>query len=152
VFCFICLLTPIHVFSQATGEQVPPETKEITLGELIKAAEESNPEIKSSAQAAAASKAMIPAAGALPDPMVKFENMGNLIPPTLMKGDPSSGRTYGIEQEIPFPGKRGLKENIAAVEAESKQWSHELVHLKVMSELKQAFFDLYLIHKSIEIL
>ena len=148
----ICLLTPIHVFSQVTGEQGPPETKEITLGELIKAAAESNPEIKSSAQAAAASKASVPAAGALPDPTVKFETMGNIIPPTLMKGDPSSGRFYSIEQEIPFPGKRGLKESIAAVEAQSQQWSHELVHLKVMSELKQAFFDLYLIHKSTDIL
>ena len=149
---FVCLLSPIHVLSQVTGDQGPSETKEITLEELLKAAAESNPEIKSSAQAAAASKAMIPAAGALPDPVVKFENMGNIIPPTLMRGDPSSGRTYGIEQEIPFPGKRGLKESIAAVEAESQQWSHELVHLKVMSELKQAFFDLYLVHKSIEIL
>jgi outer membrane protein, heavy metal efflux system len=152
VLWFICLLTPIHVFPQVTGEQGPPETKEITLGELLKAAIEGNPEIKSSAQAAAASKAMIPAAGALPDPTVKFETMGHLIPPTLMRGDPSSARTYGIEQEIPFPGKRGLKESIAGVEAQSRQWSHELVHLKVMSELKQAFFDLYLIHKSIDIL
>ena len=148
----ICMLTPMHVFSQVTGEQGLPETKEITLEELLKAAAENNPEIKSSALTAAASKAMIPAAGALPDPTVKFETMGNLIPPTLMKGDPSSARTYGVEQEIPFPGKRSLKENIASVEAESQQWSHELVHLKVMSELKQGFFDLYLIHKSIDIL
>jgi len=149
---FICLLTPMHVFSQVTGEKSLPETKEITLEELLKAADESNPEIKSSGLAAAASKAVVPAAGALPDPMVKFETMGHLVPPSLMKGDPSSARTYGVEQEIPFPGKLGLKESIAAVEAESQQWTHELVHLKVRSELKQAFFDLYLIHKSIEVL
>ena len=100
----------------------------------------------------AASKAAVPAAGALPDPTIKFESMGHLIPPTLMKGDPSSARTYGIEQDIPFPGKRGLKENIASAEAKAKDWNHELVHLKVTSELKQAFFDLFLIHKSIETL
>ncbi len=149
---FVCMLTPVYVFSQVPGEQASPETQEITLEELVKAADESNPEIKSSSQAAAASKAMIPAAGALPDPTVKFETMGNLIPPTLMKGDPSSARTYGVEQEIPFPGKRGLKESIASAEAESQQWNHELVHLKVRSELKQAFFELYLIHKSLDIL
>jgi outer membrane protein TolC len=146
------MLTPIHVFPQVTGEQGTLETKEITLEELVKAAVENNPEIKSSAQAAAATRARIPAAGALPDPTVKFETMGNLIPPTLMKGDPSSARTYGVEQEIPFPGKLGLKESIASVEAESQQWNHELVHRKVMSELKQAFFELYLIHKSIDTL
>ncbi len=149
---FICMLTPVHVFSQVYGEQVPPETKEITLEELLKAAEEGNPEIKSSAQAAAASKASIPAAGALPDPLVKFETMGHLIPPTLMNGDPSSGRTYGIEQGIPFPGKLGLKESMASAEADAQGWNHEFVHLKVISELKQAFFDLFLISKTIEIL
>jgi outer membrane protein TolC len=145
-------LIPIHVFPQVAGERGLPEIKEITLEELLKVALENNPEIRSSSQAAAASKAMIPAAGALPEPTVKFETMGHLIPPTLMKGDPSSARTYGVEQEIPFPGKRGLKESIASVEAESQQWNHELVRLKVVSELKQAFFELYLVHKSIEVL
>jgi outer membrane protein TolC len=152
LLCLICSLIPNHVFSQAAGEQSSSETKEITLEELLKAAVEHNPEIKSSADAAAASRAMIPAAGALPDPTVKFETMGHLIPPTLMKGDPSSARTYGVEQEIPFPGKLGLKENIASAEAKVQDWNQELVHLKVISELKQAFFDLYLIHKSIETL
>ncbi len=149
---FICMLAPTDLFSQANREPGPPETKEITLHELLEAAAENNPEIRSSAQAAAASRAMIPAAGALPEPTVKFETMGHLIPPTLMKGDPSSARTYGVEQEIPFPGKRGLKESIASVEAQSWQWNHEAVHLKVISELKEAFFDFYLIHKSIEVL
>jgi len=142
----------MEVFPQAAGEHGAPAEKEITLEELLKAAAENNPEIKSSSQAAAASRAMIPAAGALPDPTLKFETMGHLIAPTLMKGDPSSGRLYGIEQEIPFPGKRGLKESIALVEAESGQWNHELVQQRVISELKQAFFELYLIHKSIDIL
>ena len=151
IVCFVCTLIPCNVFPQATGPEGLPE-KEISLEELLKAAAENNPEIKSAAQAAAASKAAVPAAGALPDPTIKFESMGHLIPPTLMKGDPSSARTYGIEQDIPFPGKRGLKENIASAEAKAKDWNHELVHLKVTSELKQAFFDLFLIHKSIETL
>ena len=75
VLWFICMLTPMHVFSQVTGEQGVPDSKEITLEELLKAAAENNPEIKSSAQTAAASKARIPAAGALPDPTVKFETL-----------------------------------------------------------------------------
>ncbi len=152
LFCSFCLTAPLHVFAEGSEQQTSPETKEVTLEELIKAAAENNPEIKSSAQAAAASKARIPAAGTLPDPTVKFETMGNLIPPTLMKGDPSSARTYGIEQEIPFPGKLGLRQNIASVEAESQRQNLELVNFKVMSELKQAFFDLYLINKTIDVL
>ena len=152
LFLFACTLIPNLVFSQPTGEQYLPETKEISLDELLKVAAENNPEIKSAAQAAAASKAAVPAAGSLPDPVVKFETMGHLIPPVLMPGDPSSARTYGVEQEIPFPGKLGLKENIASSEAKARAWNNELVRLKVMSELKQAYFDLYFIDKSIETL
>jgi outer membrane protein TolC len=149
----ILILTfPRYVFSLPPSERGSPETGQITLEELLKAAAENNPEIKSSSQAAAASRALVPAAGALPDPTLKFENLGHLIPPTLMRGDPSSARAYGVEQEIPFPGKRGIKENIASVEAESGQWNHQLVQFKVISELKQAFFELYLVHKSTDIL
>ena len=147
---FVCISVPCHALAQPAGGQGSPETKEISLEEILKDAAEHNPEIKSSAHAAAASKAEIPAAGTLPDPTVKFETMGNIIPPTLQKGDPSSGRWYTVEQEIPFPGKLGLKENAASAEAAAQEWEHEAVRRKVMSELKQAFFELYLVHKSID--
>lgn len=148
----ILVILPGQAFPQPQREGSPSEAGEVTLDELLKAAAESNPELKAAAHSAAASKAMIPAAGALPEPTVTFETMGKLIPPKLMAGDPSSARTYGVEQEIPFPGKRGLKENIASADAESQQFNHQLVHLKTMSELKQAFFELYFAHKSIETL
>ncbi len=152
LLCLILLISPGRAFPQPQGEGSSLDAGEVTLDELLKAAAESNPELKAAAHSAAASKAMIPAAGALPEPTVSFETMGKLIPPKLMAGDPSSARTYGVEQEIPFPGKRGLKENIASAEADSQQFNHQLVHLKTMSELKQAFFELYFAHKSIETL
>jgi outer membrane protein TolC len=148
----ICMLVPGHALSQPAGAEGSLETKEITLNELLKDAAEHNPEIISSAHAAAAMKAEIPAAGTLPDPTVKFQTMGNIIPPTLMKGDPSSGRFYTIEQEIPFPGKLGLKESAASAEAAAQGWEHEVVRRKVTSELKQAYFELYLVNKSIDTL
>jgi outer membrane protein TolC len=125
---------------------------EVALKDLLKEAAENNPAIKAAAQAAAASRETAAAADALPDPTVKFENMGHLIPPNLMPGDPSSARSYGIEQEIPFPGKRDLRGDIASAEAEAQRWNQEVVRRQVISDLKQAFYDLYLIRKSIDIL
>ena len=148
---FVFALIPAKVLPQTKGEQASPE-KEITLRELLKEAAENNPEIRSADQAAAASKAMVPAAGALPDPMITFEHMGDLVPLRLQAGDPASARTYGIEQEIPFPGKLGLKEKMAATEAQAQGWTRELTQRKVVAEVKQAFFDLYLNRKSIDVL
>ena len=154
LFWFGSMLVSSCAFSQTLTQGVP-ETgaqKEISLDELLGEAAENNPEIRASAHAAAASKAMIPAAGALPDPTVTFESMGRLAPPTLMKGDPSSARTYGVEQEFPFPGKRGLKESIASSEAQAQEWNRELVNRRILSEVKQAYFDLFLITRSIDTL
>lgn len=152
--CLGSMLLCCTAFAQ--GENLPGARSEgeaeITLDELLRTAAENSPVIKSAEQAAAASKALVPAASALPDPTVTFENMGKIIPPQLMPGDPSSARTYGVEQEIPFPGKRGLKGSMASAEAEGQQWNQHLVYRQTMSELKQAYFDLYLIRKSIDIL
>lgn len=146
------LMFQCPVFAQPQRSQDCDLDAEISLNELLKRAAENNPAIMSAAQSAAASKEMAEAASALPNPTVTFQTMGNLIPPTLMPGDPSSARTYGIEQELPFPGKRGLKGDIASAEAQGQEWNHEVVRRQVISELKQAFYDLYFVRKSIDIL
>jgi outer membrane protein, heavy metal efflux system len=119
----------------------------LTLDDLLQQVEQ-NPALRSAEYAAEASRKLIAPARALPEPSLVFEQMGN---PGLMKGDPSSARTYGVEQEIPFPGKRDLKGQMASAEAEGQQWSQQAVRLQVVSDVKQAFYELYLIHKSIEL-
>jgi cobalt-zinc-cadmium efflux system outer membrane protein len=132
----------------AADTQSQPGT--LTLEDLLKEVGQ-NPALQSSQFAAEASRVLIAPARALPNPTVTFEHMGDIIPFQRQAGDPSSANTYGVEQEIPFPGKRGLKGQIASAEAEGQQWSHQATHLQVISEVKQAFYDLYLIHKSIEL-
>jgi len=126
--------------------------KTVTLDELILAANQNNPTIKAAAQTANARRSLILPARTLPDPTFTFWHMGDLIPLRLQYGDPSSARTYGIEQEFPFPGKLGLKGKVAAMEAEAEEWNHELTHRQVIADLKQAYYDLCLVHKSKEIL
>jgi outer membrane protein TolC len=126
--------------------------KIVTLDELIEEARQNNPGIKGAQESANAKRSMILPAETLPDPSITFWHMGGLFPTRLMVGDPSSARTYGIEQEIPFPGKLGLKGKVASMEAEAEEWNHTLTHQQVIAELKQAYYDLCLLHKSQEIL
>ena len=95
---------------QARGD----ESGTVTLAELVREALEGNPAIQAAQYAAAAKKAMIESAQTLPDPVLGFQQMGDVNPPGLQRGDPSSGRTYSITQEVPFPGKLDLKGKIAA--------------------------------------
>ncbi len=139
--------TPVAISSEEPGEQ-----KIVTLEQLIQEAGEHNPTIKAAQQTVSAKKALVLSAKTLPDPNITFWHMGGLFPTRLMVGDPSSARTYGIEQEIPFPGKLGLKGQVASMEAEAEAWNHALTHRQVIAELKAAYYDLYLFHKSQDIL
>ena len=156
----LCFSTPAFADSPkgkgnnpaAISAEEPGEQRTITLEQLIQEAGENNPAIKAAQQTVSAKKALVLSAKTLPDPYLTFWHLGGLFPTRLMVGDPSSARTYGIEQEIPFPGKLGLKGQVAAMEAEAEEWNHALTHLQVIAELKQAYYDLYFFHKSQDIL
>jgi outer membrane protein TolC len=134
-----------------TDQEGRPEAATVTLDELVQEALERNPAIQAARRGVDAKRAMILPAQTLPEPTISFQTMGNLIPPTLQRGDPSSARTVGIEQEIPFPGKLALKGKIAKMEADAEWWNYEQTRRQVIADLKLAYYDLYLIHKSIEI-
>ncbi len=127
------------------------ESGTMTLKELVKMATEGNASIRSAGQSAQAKKSLVKPAQTLPDPYVIVQSMGDPLPGKLQRGDPSSARTIGVEQEIPFPGKLGLKGKIASIEAEVEELNHAQTHRQVIADLKQAYFDLYVIRKSIEI-
>ena len=78
--------------------------------------------------------------------------MGNIVPPfSVQTGDPSSARTVSVSQDIPFPGKLALQGRIADTEADATLWNAQQIKLAVISNLKQAYYDLFFIDKSIEI-
>jgi outer membrane protein TolC len=131
------------------GAAEKPET--VTLDQLVEEALSRSPSIEAASRAAQARRVRIPAETTLPDPVVSFQNMGDLNPPSLQAGDPSSGRFYGIEQEIPFPGKLALKGKLAASETEAEEWSAEEVRRQVVADLKEAYYEYGLVLKSLEI-
>jgi cobalt-zinc-cadmium efflux system outer membrane protein len=122
-----------------------------SLDQLVHELLERNPAIHAARRAVDSKKALVTAARTLPDPSVSFQTMGNLIPPTLQSGDPSSARVLSFTQEIPFSGKLSLQGQIAAAEADAEWWKYEAVRRDIVAELKMAYFDLYLATKTIEI-
>lgn len=132
------------------GPETPSGPPPVTLDELLEEALERNPALQAAKRAVLAKEASISPAKTLPDPTVTFQTMGDPAPARLQTGDPSSARTFGIQQEIPFPGKLGLKAKIAGKEAEAELWNYEQTKRQVIADLKQAYYDLYLIDESIE--
>lgn len=126
----------------------------LTLETLIAEAERVNPELRAAAQELRAARERIRPAGALPDPMINFGqmNVGNIVPFTTLGEEGFSEVYVGVAQEFPFYGKRGLREKVAQKEADAELWVFELTRLRLLSDLKVAYYELFYWHHALETL
>ena len=117
----------------------------IVLTNLIEELESVNPEIRAAHQRWEAAKAVVPQVQTLPDPRLQLGYQR--MPMT----DPLQGAMYGFGQEIPFPGKLSLKGEVAQREAERVEQEYNATRLRLIAALKEGYFNLHFVHKSIEI-
>jgi outer membrane protein TolC len=99
----------------------------------------------------AAQRRKISQARALPDPQVSVGWMGNATPFSVQQGDPSSYRSVGAMQMLPYPGKLRLKGEIAGKEMEAGAADYEAVRRKVASQAKATFFDYFYYDKALQV-
>ena len=148
-----CFIAPASVFSQNAPAGAESATPPPSLSELVQEATERNPEVLAARHAVDAKRARIPQAGAWADPTVTLSYGGNAFPPfTVMRGDPSSNRQVMAEQMIPYPGKTRLRTQIAVRDADAETLAYEATARRVAAEVKQAYFDLAYVDRSLEIL
>ena len=135
----------------AVAEDLP--TSEIHLPDLVREALERNPEVQMAARVVEAKHAHIPQAGALPDPVLMYgvENEGRPVPFETLGTNGFSDVYVGITQEIPFHGKRGLREKVASEEASAEEWAYERIRRRVAAQVAEAYYDLYATHAALGI-
>ena len=114
----------------------------LKLQTLIEEVFHRNPEIQATKQRWEAMKATIPQVQSLPDPVVGFGYRG----PDIMR----EGR-FQIQQQFPFPGKLGLKGEVASKAADQVSKAYRAIQLRVIAQLKIAYFNLHFIHESIAV-
>ena len=127
----------------------PPAAEVLRLNEVIQAALANNPAIQAGAHGVAAQRAKVSQAKALPDPNVGIGWMGNIQPFSVQTGDPSSYRGVSAMQMLPFPGKRSLRGQIAAKEADAGQWDLEATRRRVVADVKAAYYSYWYYDKAI---
>ena len=120
---------------------------------LVDIALRQNPEIRAAQRRWEAASAWPARARALPNPTVSFAyaNAGSPFPGTSVGEDPLSFVAPMVTQRFPFPGKRGLRGAVARSEADREGRLHDAVRLRIVGELKRAYFELYRTERSIEI-
>ncbi len=138
------------VIAQISREATPTlDQSALNLNEAVRIALSKNPAIQSATHTVSAERARVSQAGALPDPTFGVGWMGTPRPFSVQTGDPSSYRSLSAMQMLPFPGKRGLRGQIASKEADAGQWDLEAVRRRVVADVKAAYYDYWYYDKAI---
>jgi outer membrane protein TolC len=123
----------------------------LKLADLEAEAERNHPAILAAEKMAEAKRARVAQARALPDPQVSLGYMGDPAPFKTQKGDPASYRQLGVMQKFPYPGKRDLRGRVAGKDADAELWNAELARRRILSELRQAYYEMWAVDRAIEI-
>lgn len=143
LWILLLLLWPILIFAQQSDSIA-------RLPDLIEEGINNNPDLLASYQNWQADLAKIPQAGALPDPQLSF-NLLNLPVNTFeLNQEPMTGKQIALMQMFPFPGKQGLREDIAKSAADISRDKNLELKNQLIKNIKQTYYDIFFIDRSLE--
>jgi len=134
-------LTLPAALSQQSGS--PDTLRVVSLQELLETVRVENPSLQASRIQVQALGQRRRQVSALPDPTVMFTYQP--FPVVTARG--TQRTQFRIEQKIPFPGKLGLKGEIADLTALVAGYQTDAFGQDLELQVKQAYYDLYRIHQ-----
>lgn len=135
----------------AWGEE--PKLPAEDLAALVAAAVADNPELKSSQSRWRMFAGKASQAAALEDPMFMFK-LQNLLarePFSIGGKDPQTAKVIGISQQLPYWGKRAIRQEVAQYEADSFKWAIEERKLELARMVKETWYQIWAADKGLEI-
>jgi outer membrane protein TolC len=138
-----------------TGDaQIHGSVSPVSLKDLIREAEQNSPEISVAESGYKAATYVAREVSALPDTQVSVQQF-SVGSPRPFAGYTNSDFAYvglGASQEIPYPGKRGLRGQVAIREADVRRVQIESVRRMVTDRLKSAYFRLSYLQQTLFVL
>lgn len=118
------------------------------LDKLVEEALRVNPEVLASQKRYEAMRQRPAQESSLPDPMfsLSYNSSGNPLPFQGIGKEPVANAGFMVSQEFLFPGKRKLRGDMAAREADAEFEQYLMTRLSVVSRLKQAWYRLAYLH------
>ncbi len=142
------LLPLLLVLWAASSAPAQQDGKALALDQLIEEALARNPEIQAAQRRWQAMRQRPTQVSTLPDPMLTYGRFGSSVETRVGPQE----NVLSLSQRIPFPGKLGLKGKMAGQDALAAEQDYEAARRDVVFKVKQAYYDLYWIDRSIGIL
>ena len=122
------------------------------LSSLVAEALQNNPELRAAAKETEAANQRVRPAGALEDPMLEAGLLNVPIQSLRLNSEDMTMKMLGLSQKLPYPGKRALREQLAAKDAETLGYGLRETRNRVVREVKLAYFDLALTDETVRLL
>lgn len=135
--------------AQALEVSLPTDA---TLTRLIDESLSARPELARSVAVVHAEQERVPQAGAWPDPMLQVgvQNMG--FTSIEIGQDPMSFVSFMASQTVPWPGKLGLRKDVAELGATQAKQGVARVRLSTEADVRRAYLDLLLVRDRLGLL
>jgi outer membrane protein, heavy metal efflux system len=144
--------TPVFGFFQSPAEHT--ESNPVPLTALIEEAQQKNPDMQAALHEYRAANNGVNGAGALPDTQLMLQHL-SVGSPRPFAGYTNSDFAYvgiGASQQLPWPGKRALRSEVAGLGAESVKAQSAVVSRTVIEQLKVAYFKLAYLQQTLGVL
>ncbi len=152
---FVAVALFLSTAAVCVAQSPQPTAPAVTpLNMLLEEAQRNNPGIQVATHNYNAAGHMVRQAGALPDTQVMVQHL-SVGSPRPFAGYTNSDFAYiglGASQEFPWPGKRGLRSQVAQLQARAMQVESGTVIRTVAEQVKTAYFKLAYLQITLAIL
>jgi outer membrane protein TolC len=118
------------------------------LQQLVAEAGRNNPEIKAADNERLAAQHRVLPAGALDDPMLEAGVINAPLRSQTFRREDMTMKMLGLSQKFPFPGKRDLRQGVAAKDAESVAYAYQETINRVIRDVKTLYFEFAFVAES----
>jgi outer membrane protein TolC len=135
---------PLGAQNRALESALDPQ-----LRDLVAEAARNNPEIRAAGHERLAAQHRVSPAGALDDPMLEAGVLNAPLKSSdTFRREDMTMKMLGLSQKFPFPGKRDLRKDVAAKDAESVAYAYQETVNRVLRDVKIAYFELAYVAES----
>ena len=110
-----------------------------------------NPSVKAARDLASAARARVRPAGARPDPLLMLGAINVPIRSLNFSEDDMTMKMIGIGQNIPYPGKLGLRRRIAELQAVAAEASADSARLGIVRDTKISWYELEYMNAALDV-
>jgi outer membrane protein TolC len=151
-----CMRSIAAVVAVTTGWIVPARAQgpatDTVLEQLIADTAAHNPEVAQARAAVDAEAQRVPQAGALPDPVLSLGVQNDSFNTWNIGKMETSWYSIMATQALPFPGKRGLREEVASLEKQRAEARLDRVRLSLEAQVRRAYLDYVLARDQLALL